>query len=257
MLMAPVVYHTAVVPFIFPGALPPFHFFYVMNKTTKVLFGGLLGGAATLSAVLAAAPAQAASCWIGWNPASADPECTPSTELVAGDKTVFNIDPMGFGPNQATDTAGLITFEETAGFWDLVIDFFHSANGTDVDNGSTVGFDGSLDYDITITSSDYVFETVALAQQATSPTNASTTVKAGTGFANLTVVGTETTGAKPIAGSLQMLSITDTFTAVGRIQKVTNEYTQASVPGPLPIMGAGVAFGYSRKLRRRVAAAKV
>ncbi len=28
--------------------------------------------------------------------------------------------------------------------------------------------------------------------------------------------------------------------------------TYAHVPGPLPVLGAGVAFGYSRKLRRRI-----
>ncbi|WP_254954261.1 hypothetical protein [Cyanobium sp. Cruz-8H5] len=28
----------------------------------------------------------------------------------------------------------------------------------------------------------------------------------------------------------------------------------ASVPGPLPLLGAGAAFGWSRKLRKRIAA---
>jgi hypothetical protein len=30
-----------------------------------------------------------------------------------------------------------------------------------------------------------------------------------------------------------------------------NTYTQP-VPGPLPLLGAGTAFGFSRRLRRRV-----
>jgi hypothetical protein len=28
----------------------------------------------------------------------------------------------------------------------------------------------------------------------------------------------------------------------------------AAVPGPLPLLGAGAAFGWSRRLRRRIAA---
>ena len=38
--------------------------------------------------------------------------------------------------------------------------------------------------------------------------------------------------------------------------QVTAFYPTTTVPGPLPILGAGVAFGFSRKLRRRIASAK-
>ena len=53
-----------------------------------------------------------------------------------------------------------------------------------------------------------------------------------------------------------------TFTpgANGNITTLNNEYTQGdiSVPGPLPVVGAGMAFGFSRKLRSRIkAGAKV
>ncbi len=39
------------------------------------------------------------------------------------------------------------------------------------------------------------------------------------------------------------------------LTSVTNSWTQRTetVPGPLPILGAGVAFGFSRRLRRRIA----
>jgi len=33
-------------------------------------------------------------------------------------------------------------------------------------------------------------------------------------------------------------------------------YTQEEVPGPLPLLGAGAAFGFSRRLRSRVLAAR-
>jgi hypothetical protein len=55
----------------------------------------------------------------------------------------------------------------------------------------------------------------------------------------------------------------DTFTATlnvtgGQIQNITTNYEAdaiAPVPGPLPILGAGAAFGLSRKLRQRIKAA--
>ena len=53
------------------------------------------------------------------------------------------------------------------------------------------------------------------------------------------------------------LWVRDTFTPGdnGDLKTLTNEFTQGDtsiVPGPLPLMGAGVALGFSRKLRRRI-----
>ncbi|MDM7954171.1 MAG: hypothetical protein QUV07_13285 [Cyanobium sp. CZS 25K] len=50
---------------------------------------------------------------------------------------------------------------------------------------------------------------------------------------------------------------TSTITVTGGVaQTFTNDLTQRiigdPVPGPLPILGAGAAFGFSRKLRRRI-----
>jgi len=33
--------------------------------------------------------------------------------------------------------------------------------------------------------------------------------------------------------------------------------TENEVPGPLPILGVGAAFGYSRKLRKRIKSSKL
>jgi hypothetical protein len=56
---------------------------------------------------------------------------------------------------------------------------------------------------------------------------------------------------------LKNLYIVDSYTVTGAnaaIDKITNTYN--SVPGPLPILGAGAAFGFSRKLRNRIKAAR-
>jgi hypothetical protein len=36
-----------------------------------------------------------------------------------------------------------------------------------------------------------------------------------------------------------------------RIDNITNTFVETTVPGPLPLLGAGAAFGFSRRLRRR------
>jgi hypothetical protein len=38
----------------------------------------------------------------------------------------------------------------------------------------------------------------------------------------------------------------------GRMDIISDSYAQETVPGPLPLLGAGAAFGFSRKLRLRV-----
>lgn len=41
----------------------------------------------------------------------------------------------------------------------------------------------------------------------------------------------------------------------GQVTGITNTFMSTAVPGPLPVLGAGAAFGFSRKLRRRIKAA--
>lgn len=40
--------------------------------------------------------------------------------------------------------------------------------------------------------------------------------------------------------------------ASGRLDIITDSLVQQPVPGPLPLLGAGAAFGFSRKLRNRI-----
>jgi len=61
--------------------------------------------------------------------------------------------------------------------------------------------------------------------------------------------------------TFRTLWVRDTFTpgANGDLTTLNNEYTQGDAsltraPGPLPVMGAGLALGFSRKLRSRIKA---
>jgi hypothetical protein len=56
--------------------------------------------------------------------------------------------------------------------------------------------------------------------------------------------------------SLTEIYVRDTYTvnAGGQLDNFTNTF---QTPGPLPILGAGAAFGFSRKLRGRIKAARL
>jgi len=43
-----------------------------------------------------------------------------------------------------------------------------------------------------------------------------------------------------------------------RLDAIQNNYTQNTdrVPGPLPLLGAGAAFGFSRRIRSRIKGAR-
>jgi len=69
---------------------------------------------------------------------------------------------------------------------------------------------------------------------------------AGLGFTTTGLLGTWT--PQPLDGS-------DPYTAFDTIQVVISAPPSPStaVPGPLPLLGAGAAFGWSRRLRKRIA----
>jgi len=65
---------------------------------------------------------------------------------------------------------------------------------------------------------------------------------AGLGFTTTGLLGTWT---------LQPLNGSDPYTANDTIKVVIGAPPSASVPGPLPLLGAGAAFGWARRLRKR------
>ena len=88
------------------------------------------------------------------------------------------------------------------------------------------------------------------------------------GFTNLIYTANSTDGSNsgllPITGQYSTIYVRDSITLVGGaggtgpvadLDNVTNTVTQT--PGPLPILGAGAAFGFSRKLRGRIKAARL
>ena len=101
--------------------------------------------------------------------------------------------------------------------------------------------------------------TAALNTAVFVPTNATFTV-AGVNSTSGSMTNSAVTPGQIMYGTPLA---TDTFTATldsisgGGVQVVNSTYSavmapMTAVPGPLPILGVGAAFGFSRKLRRRI-----
>jgi len=131
-------------------------------------------------------------------------------------------------------------------------------------------FTGVLNYSITAPNTRSIKDyTSALSSAANMGNNSGTfnlTGSAGTAAATYVPVNFAQGETKTYASTSVL---TDAFTAsVGVTQGIIQNFTQSfrfqdttpppvvvPVPGPLPVLGAGIAFGYSRKLRKRIAAA--
>lgn len=132
-------------------------------------------------------------------------------------------------------------------------------------------FSGVLNYSITAPNTRSIKDyTSALSSAANMGNNSGTfdlTGSAGTAAATYVPVNFAQGQTKTYASTSVL---TDAFTAsVGVTQGIIQNFTQSfrfqdvptpppvgvPVPGPLPVLGAGIAFGYSRKLRKRIAAA--
>jgi hypothetical protein len=112
---------------------------------------------------------------------------------------------------------------------------------------------GSLNYTLAILGSSATFKNVQIDGSTTgsgntvikstiSPAVTLTSINGGISNANIDGI---------------FLDVTDTYrvTNTGGLNSFNNGYTQSDippVPGPLPLLGAGMALGFSRKLRSRI-----
>jgi hypothetical protein len=169
--------------------------------------------------------------------------------LSIGDKTVtFSALTTGAGQQ------GSITFLNS------VQDFF-ALKTNFLDSALLAPATGTLAYKVNIVSGLQTFKGVQLSVDAFGSTTLvkSETSPGGPRFNTLTSLNS--TSPIPSASlfepvnftGLTELAVLDVFTLVNpsSLSSFTNTFQQSpiNVPGPLPVMGAGIAFGFSRKLR--------
>jgi len=112
---------------------------------------------------------------------------------------------------------------------------------------------GSLNYTMAIVGSSATFNKGRL-DTATNSNPVSVT-KSILGFGSATAVNNNGSVPTSVPLSGTFIQVTDTYSVGtgGRLNSFNNTFTQTdSVPGPLPLLGAGMALGFSRKLRSRI-----
>jgi hypothetical protein len=115
-----------------------------------------------------------------------------------------------------------------------------------------------LNYTVAVTSGPSLI-TKATANYQTSDPNGMGTFTFTTGQPS-TQTGTNTVNSAPLMNTFTSSVTSSTFSTSltptgGVIDQFTSRYIQTdavAVPGPLPILGIGAAFGFSRKLRKRI-----
>ena len=248
-----------------------------LSKT--LLTAGLLGGAAL--STLGAGSAQAAwdlheplgyictvaptlggsVCDFSGTDPTPTPVARPGIGLYPEDKILTLLGQMGLA---ADDT---ISFTKQAASWEVDLDF-------SLDR--VAGDSGSLDYKIEITDPLYTFNLAALSTLLTPlqpfPLGDFVVTKSiysdpGFSIPLLTLTNNEDpspAGTLVANGPLSATTIyvRDTWSiAPGSnvaLDAIQNNYTQNTdrVPGPLPLLGAGAAFGFSRRIRSRIKGAR-
>ena len=224
----------------------------------KLLLGAVaLGGAGTL---LSAGSAQATIvpgnlCWFG---VASGPVGTPQcatydsitspggTQFTLADKLV-NLGALAFGAK-----AGTLGFQWTPisppGFaqdqFSLQLDFNPDSEGP---------YTGQFDYQISVLDPNFEFSTAELDSIVSGVPVGTTVTKKIFGFADIVSTdGSNETGV-PVNGTVLTVQNIWDVKPGSVLNSFGDTYTQKEVvPGPLPLLGAGIAFGFSRKLRRRI-----
>lgn len=116
-------------------------------------------------------------------------------------------------------------------------------------------------YSYSLTSSGMPFSTFSLnADIGFSPTDGSITKEIFSDAGLTMLIGTVTSNSTPSATitlsdqTLTTIYVKDTWMVgtSGQMNSISNNFKLT--PGPLPVLGAGAAFGFSRKLRSRIKA---
>lgn len=140
--------------------------------------------------------------------------------------------------------------------WDVDVDFTPDIVAT----SATGDLTGTFEYTIKIDeASPWTFRDVQLDATGTSPYSVNKTVYADASFTTLLAdleVPPGPDGPSAGVAPLKQVWVRNIYgvNPTGTLDNFQDTYRQEAVPGPLPIVGAGMAFGFSRRLRRRIKA---
>ena len=139
----------------------------------------------------------------------------------------------------------------TGDTWNLRAVFDNAITGDAIQGNAT----GALNYTLTITDPNFKYSSVAL---DSGHIGIGSMVKKAIGGVPYLTSMDGSNSTLPLSGTF--VDVTDSYTvpASGGINSFNNGFTQtSSVPGPLPLFGAGAAFGFSRRIRSRIKGARL
>jgi hypothetical protein len=179
------------------------------------------------------------------------PVARPGSGLSPEDKLLTL---LNWSPSLAANTDSDIAFTLQPDGWHVDLDFETNLIGGD---------SGWLEYTIAITDPHYHFATATLKTFTTSAGDYSVSKEFFTDATFSTEITSWQLDNPPSPDGVRIggktIYVRDTWSLVSgseaSIDAIQNVYTQ-TVPGPLPVLGAGVAFGFSRKLRNRIQAVR-
>jgi hypothetical protein len=215
-----------------------------MNLQSRIVLGGFL----LLSPLASSIPAHAVICMNGGYSASALSAAGFSCTL--GDKTFSQFSFTGFKPGA------------TFGFDEPALGF-HTFNGQSLGFGP--GSNASYSYKIQVVSGApaYIIKYQTSTSQLGSPRSLTKTLRDTSTPGGIVSVpatgGTSSEYSYSLPGVKGPLTMAGTLTVTsGTLTQFVDSYEQEPkippVPGPLPLLGAGAAFGFTRKLRKRISA---
>ncbi|WP_143594050.1 hypothetical protein [Synechococcus sp. BO 8801] len=222
--------------------IPPIALRAFARDDQRLILSKSLFGAAVVAAAVTGLSAGSAE-------AVQTTTCGLAGNLTFGDKTVSNIVCTGVG----ADTE--IRFNN----FDLAYDF-----GSVIDPPTQAG---KISYTISITDPAFEFAAVGLDSGCIFPALGGCTVTKNLSWSGGSTSLVSSNGnPAPVdylfAAGVTSLNVEDIFLATGNsaVSTANNFFSQRPgggpepVPGPLPILGAGMAFGLSRRLRSRIKA---
>lgn len=141
---------------------------------------------------------------------------------------------------------------------DVVVDFNDGMTGTDMP-GLPGGFTGYFYYTITSLENPYIGTIFDMNANQSDVTATKKIWYANPGNplapslpADLTLAWTGSSVTAPISPATTTIWVLDTYNLMTTAPALDNIKNRFYTPGPLPVVGAGVAFSFSRKLRSRI-----
>jgi hypothetical protein len=203
------------------------------KSLSSLLLGVALLGAGSLS--LAAGGAKAAT-------VCSFQTCAPGSTATVGDKTLTTISGPTLGDGDIELTNPTIT---------------PMVHAVDIDFQPELASitPGLLKYKLSIDPlNNHVYHKAVLRWlDGTNAPTSSVTKNIYSDSAFTTLLGSTSTNGGTIAlPGIKDIWVEDLYTSGGALDFIRNDFIQ--VPGPLPLLGAGTAFGFSRRLRRRAKA---